>query len=333
MLFFCIANIKTLIILTSFTITSLVMSVLLLIIGLAILVKWADIFIDWASGIAKKLWISPLIIGLTIVAFWTSAPELFINAQSALHNHTDLALWNILWSNISNILLICWLAAALTWLQMDKIIQQNFAISLGFGVLIWILSLNSWSSVWVIWWIVLIIAMCTYMYYMFHTSRQQDILPPEDSIYPIWQLSIMITWGLLALIFGSDMVVEHAVNIAKSIWMSERVIWLTVIALWTSLPELMTTIVSIRKGQWELWVGNIVWSNIFNIGMIWAITGIIHPMVFQQQTYFDLFVFLWATILVLVLLFTWKKYRITKPQWAVFIILYITYIAYSIVQG
>lgn len=317
----------------SFTLTCLVMSVLLLITGLAILVKWADVFIDGASGIAKRLWISPLIVWLTIVAFGTSAPELFINAQSALQQHTDLALWNILWSNISNILLICWLAAALGWLHMDKIIQQNFAISLGFWVLIWILSLNSWSSLWVVGWIVLIVAMWFYMYYMFRTSKQQDILPPEKSKHPLRLLSFMILWGLVALIFWSDMVVEHAVNIAKILWMSERVIWLTVIALWTSLPELMTTIVSIRKWQWELWVGNIVWSNIFNIGMIWAITGIIHPMVFQQQTYFDLFVFLWATILVLILLFTWKRFRITKPQWAVFVILYIAYIAYSIIQG
>ncbi len=308
------------------------MSVLLLIIGFAILVKWADVFIDWASGIAKKLWVTPLIIGLTIVAFGTSAPELFINVQSALHQHTDLALWNILWSNISNILLVCWLAAALGWLHMDKIIQQNFAISLSFGVLLWILSLNSWSSVWVIGWIILIVAMGFYMYYMFHTSKQQDILPPEKTKYLSWQLILMMLLWLVGLIFWSDMVVENAVNIAKNIWMSERVIGLTVIALWTSLPELMTTIVSIRKGQWELWVGNIVWSNIFNIGIIWAITWIIHPMVFQQQTYFDLFVFLWATVLVLILLFTWKKFRITKPQWRVFVSLYIVYIVYSIIQ-
>ncbi len=309
------------------------MNIVLLLVGLAILVKWADFFVDWASGLAKRIGLPPFIIGLTVVALGTSAPELFVNLQSAINWHTELAIWNILGSNIANILFICGVCALIWWVQMDKIIHQNFAISLLFGVLLWIVSLTAGGTIGVIWGVVLLIATTAYLYYMFKTSEKQDILEAESTGYPYRKLILMVAWWLTALILGSNMAVKGAVSIAGLIWLSERIIGLTIIAIGTSLPELITTVVSIRKGQWEMWIGNIVWSNILNIGLIGGITALIHPVIFYKSTYLDLFVYLWVTILVLILLFIGKKYKITKVRWWLFLLLYIIYVAYIIIQG
>ena len=309
------------------------MSIVLLLIGLLILIKWADFFIDGSSGIARKAWLSPFIIGLTIVSLGTSAPELFINIQSALDAHTQLALWNILGSNISNILLVCGISAAIRWLQMSKIIHQNFSISLIFGILLGIISLASGWTIGIIGGIILLIASGIYMYYMLRTIRQQEVLSPDPLKHPHRLLILMIVWWLLVMILGSSMVVDNAVIIAQKIWLSERIIWLTVVAIGTSLPELITALMAVRKWEWEIGVGNIVGSNILNIGIIGWLTAILHPITFLRPNYFDLFVFLWATVLVLVLLFVGRRYKITRLQWGLFLLLYAVYIGYVVVMG
>ncbi len=305
---------------------------ILFLVWLALLIKWADFFVDWASGIARKLWISPLLTGLTIVAMGTSAPELFININAALQGHTDLAMGNIIGSNISNIMLIGWIGALCWWMFLNKIIIKNFFISLSFALLLWVVSFE-WvagtSGIWYIGWAVCLLARVWYMYYMIYTKEVQEPEIVDTKVRSIWLLSGMILAWLLWLFYGSEMVIASALNIGSVFWIPERIMGLVVVAIGTSLPELVTTIVAVRKWQCALWIGNIVGSNIFNIWLIGWLTAIIHPITFSSQVYTDLWFLFLATILFILLAYMQPRYKITLLQWVLLIVCYISYVAYS----
>ncbi len=311
------------------------MSYVLFLFWLALLIKWADFFVDWASGIARKLWVSPLLTGLTIVAMGTSAPELFININAALQWHTDLAMGNIVGSNISNIMLIGWIGALCWWMFLDKVIIKNFYISLSFAILLWLVSFE-WVSgvagIWYIGWVICLLARVCYMYYMVRTKEVQDPEITDTKVRSIPLLLWMILVWLLWLFYGSDMVIVNVLSMGAAFWISERIMGLVVVAIGTSLPELVTTIIAVRKWQCALGIGNVVGSNIFNIGLIGWLTAIVHPVVFSPQTYRDLRALLLFTVLFIGLSYIQPRYKITPLQWVLLIIVYIMYIAYSILS-
>lgn len=308
---------------------------ILLLLWLTMLIKWADLFVDGASWIAKKLWLSPLLIGLTIVAMGTSAPELFVNINAALGSHTDLAMGNIIGSNISNIMLIGWIWALCGWMLLDKITLRNFVISLAFVLLLGLVSLvpiNDVRSVSYMGWILCLLARWWYMYYMIRTREKQDIDEVDIHKHATWVLGVFMVLWLLWLFYGSDMVITNALLIGSKLWISERIMGLVVVAIGTSLPELVTTVVAVRKWQCSLWIGNIIGSNIFNIWLIGWLTAIIHPITFSPGAYVDLLVLLSATLLFICLAYLQPRYKITRLQWCLLIVCYILYVTYSILS-
>ena len=313
----------------------MIVSILLLFLWFVLLLKWSDIFIDWASAIAKKFKLSPMFIGLTIVAFGTSAPELFVNIQSALHWHTELALGNILWSNIANIALILWIGIIVWAFAIAKKINKDILISLIFSLCFLALLIIWWSNISRSWsiliWLLLLSAFWFYFWYTYR-HRTAELQIEEATIsHKFWLLLLMIVWGLVIIVLGGELVVNNAVKLAEYFGISARVIWLTIVSVGTSLPELMTTVVSLKKWYHEIGVGNIIGSNIFNIWLIGWITSLVSPIVFERSAYYD-FVILFLISLLLWWFVYYNKSKMKHRQWLVLFVIYIVYVVSLIVM-
>lgn len=310
----------------------------LLLIGFALLIKWADLLIDGASSIAKKLKISDLVIWLTIVAFGTSAPELVINVISSISGSNGIVIGNIFWSNLSNILLILWTGAIIEPLSVKK---QTAIKDVPFGLL----------SLLVLWFmlndfliepsvtqsilsrtdgLVLLGLFIVFLYYTFEMAfkyRKEDNEKEKTTkIMPTWKSILFFLLGLGGLIFGWDMVVNNAVKIATNRWWSEKLIGLTIVAIWTSLPELVTTIVAVAKKSVNIAIWWVIWSNIFNLLFVLATSAVISPIVFDMSSNIDLAVNIVASFLLFVFLFNGKKYELKRREGIIFLLLYFGYI-------
>ena len=269
------------------------LSIILLVVGFILLIKGADFFVDGAVSIANNLKIPKVLIGLTIVAFGTSAPELAVSIQALASGSTDMVLGNVIGSNIINVLLILGLAAVIRPIRIrNNTIKKEIPITILISTLLVVLFLDIQLKSGEVNQITrgdglaILLFFAIFLYYLINMaikSRDKNVVEkPRFKIFP----SIIITvLGLAGIIGGSDLVVNSATNIASTIGISERIISLTVIALGTSLPELVTTIVSAKKGETDLVIGNILGSNIFNICMVLgipvAIFGTVTPGSFQ----------------------------------------------------
>ena len=269
-------------------------SIGLLVLGFILLIKGADFFVDGASSTAMCFNISKMLVGLTIVAFGTSAPELAVSINSLAHHSTDMLLGNVIGSNIMNILLILGVAAVIRPINIkNNTVKKELPLTMLISTILVVLFLdvklgdglmNSISRADAI---VILLFFTIFLYYLISLSKNK--IDEKDEEKPKFNLFIslfLVALGLTGIIFGSDMVVNNATNIAKILGLSERIIALTIIAFGTSLPELVTTIVSSRKGEQDLLVGNIIGSNIFNIcivlGIPVAIFGSVTPGSFQM---------------------------------------------------
>jgi len=274
----------------------MIINILLLILGFVILIKGADFFVDSATSLAGHLKLPKILVGLTIVAFGTSAPELAI-ALNALANHsTDLLLGNVIGSNIMNVLLILGIAAVIHPINIrNNTVKKELPLTMLISTLLAVLFLDNKlgnglvNSITRADALVILLFFTIFLYYsinMAKKKREEDYDEPDEKPkYGVFLAIILFIVGLAGIIIGSDLVVECAQDIATSLKVSQRVISLTVIALGTSLPELTTTIVSSKKGEQDLLVGNIIGSNIFNIcivlGIPVAIYGTLTPGSFQ----------------------------------------------------
>ena len=269
-----------------------VKSILFMVIGFTILIKGADFFVDGASGIAEKFHIPQIIIGLTIVAFGTSAPEAAISISAAFAGTTGIAIGNILGSNLLNILIILGLSACIVPLHIGKSsikfdIPFNLFITLVlvlFGVIFG--ELNIFSGV--IFWVLMI----AFLIHLFRAAKnemqEKDTEEPPKKQKHIFLLCLYIVGGIIAIIFGSDLAVDNATVIASDILhIDDRLIGLTIIALGTSLPELMTSVTAARKGNADIAVGNILGSNIFNILFVLGTVSLIAPVTFSMSFVID----------------------------------------------
>jgi len=264
-----------------------------LIIGFILLIKGADFFVDGSSSTAQNFKVSKMLIGLTIIAFGTSAPEFAISMQALREGSTDMVLGNVIGSCIMNILLILGIAAVIRPINIQtntvkKELPLTMLISTLLSVLFLDISLGSGNSNEITRSdaVVILLFFTIFLYYLINLARKKKELNEEEK--PLLSLPkslIYIAIGLVGIIFGSNLVVDNATEIAYELGLSERVVALTIIAFGTSLPELMTTIVSSRKGEQDLLIGNIIGSNIFNIcivlGIPVAIYGTITPSSFQ----------------------------------------------------
>ena len=312
-----------------------------LILGFILLIKGADLFVDGASSTAGNFKISKILIGLTIVAFGTSAPEFAVSMNSLANHSTDLLLGNVIGSNIMNILLILGVAAVIHPINIrNNTVKKELPLTMLISTILAVLFLdtklgnstrNAISRADAI---VVLLFFTIFLYYLLSQARkkrEEDYdEPDEQPKYPLLKSIILVIIGLLGIIFGSDIVVDCAQSIATRIGVSERIIALTVIAFGTSLPELMTTIIASKKGEQDLLIGNIIGSNIFNICMVLgipiAIYGTVTPGSFQL---IDIYTLVLSSIALFIFAETSRK--ITKLEGVLLLMFFTIYYTLVIV--
>lgn len=314
----------------------MVLNIVFLVIGFVILIKGADFFVDGASGVAGNFKVPKMLIGLTIVAFGTSAPELAVSIKSIIAGSGDMVLGNVIGSNILNILLILGVSAMFNplivknntvrkELPITLMITAAFAVLLSDSVFAKDVS-NSFPRGDGI---VLILFFGVFMYYLISMSKKKVDNDAEQE-YPTMKKSIVLTiLGLVGIVLGSNFVVDSATGLAKIIGISERMISLTVVALGTSLPELVTSITATRKGECDIAIGNVVGSNIFNIGMVVGVpVALLGGITNINFSYVDILVMLISALVLFI--FSFNNNKISKKEGLAFIIAFIVYYSYVI---
>ena len=301
----------------------------LLVIGFAMLVKGADWFVDGASGIAIKFKIPQLVIGLTIVAMGTSAPEAAVSISAALGGSADITIGNIVGSNILNVLIILGLSAVITPLAVAKsTVRVDIPVVLIASLLL-LLGLDGVLSIWE--GLLLLVVFLLYMAYLFIvTLKQKNQEPDEVKELPIWKALVFTVIGLVFIVWGSNVPVNAATALATMWGMSPRFIGLTIVALGTSLPELFTSVIAAKKGNADIAIGNIVGSNIFNILFVVGISALIIPVPFQSKFLFDTIVAIASIVLLWLCCFKDKKLH----RWAgwLFLLCYAAYFTVLVLQ-
>ncbi len=317
----------------------------LFIIGFITLIKGADLLVDGSSSVARRLGVSSMVIGLTIVAFGTSVPELVVNILASMEGSNEIAIGNVLGSNIANILLILGISAIFCPLIVKKdTVWKEIPFAL-LAVFVLALMSNdaffdgaSSSNLTKIDGLVLISFFVVFLYYIFGLVKRdsQETLPDSvanDTEYSFTRSSAMIIFGIGGLVVGGKWIVDGAISFASGMGVSEALIGLTIVAIGTSLPELATSVVAARKKNVDIAVGNIVGSNIFNIFWILGLSSIIRPIPFPSNLTLDLFVVIAATLLLFITLFVGEKHTIARRDGIIFVLAYLTYIVYLIIRG
>lgn len=316
---------------------------ILFVIGLAFLIKGADWLVDGASAVAKRFNVSDLIIGLTIVSFGTSAPELFVNVYASYVGNTDITIGNILGSNIANILLILGVSSVIYPLAVQKnTTWKEIPFSLLAAVLVGIMATDVYldktnsNSITRTDGLSLLAFFIIFMYYIFETSKKEQQEKKDDEEIneqehmPLLKSIGLILIGLTGLSLGGKWIVDGAVSIATSLGVSQSLIGLTIVAIGTSLPELATSAIAAYKKNADIAVGNVVGSNIFNIFWILGISSIINNIPFQEKNFVDVGMTIFASLLLFVFMFIGKKHILQRWQGVLFLLLYTAYIIYLV---
>lgn len=317
----------------------------LFVVGFVFLIKGADFFIAGAASLAKRLKMSNLLIGLTVIALGTSLPELLINLFAANTGSMDIALGNILGSNLSNTLLILGIIAVLVPLNVhQQVVWREIPFIFMSSIVLFLLANDSmiegnfYSSLTRIDGLILLCFFVMFIYYMVLSSKTSRIHIEEEKVDVKTKnssaIAALIIAGMLGLYLGGKWIVEGSVEIAEALGISEFIISATVIALGSSLPELVTTIIAATKHDVDMAVGNILGSNIYNIFMVLGITSVTSPMLIESRYNFDITYLLVATFLLFAFMFTGKRrHTLEKGEGISFIGLYLLYIVLIIVRG
>ena len=308
----------------------LLLQVFLLILGFAMLVKGADWFVDGAAGIAVKFGIPQLVVGLTIVAMGTSAPEAAVSITGAMNGAADIAVGNVLGSNILNILIILGLTGFITNVAIQKsTLMMEMPFMMVITVVFAVLGLNDGNvgfTEGIILWALFLIYL-GYLFVLAKKGNQDEEEKQEER--PIWKLILLGVIGGTIVVWGADITVGAATAIAKAVGLSERFIGLTIVALGTSLPELVTSVTAAKKGNSDIAIGNIVGSNIFNILFVIGTSALIVPVIYEATFLVDAIVALAAGVVLWIA--TIRKKMLTRP-WAITMLIgYAIYLAYLLV--
>lgn len=312
----------------------LLWNVLLLLVGFVLLIKGADFFVDGAVQIAERFRIPQIVIGLTIVAFGTSAPEAAISIVAGVKGSADLSVGNVLGSNIMNILLILGLAACIRTLKVQKnTVRYEMPFLIGISVLLAVmgyveqeLTLSSGLILWGVF--------CCFLGYLIAQAKKgrnetQEETGAEKKSIPV--ILLMTGGGLAAVVLGSDITVDNASAIAKAMGMTERLIGLTIVAFGTSLPELITSVTAARKGNVDIAVGNIIGSNIFNILFVLGTTALVTTVPYGRNFLLDGIIGIAAAAFLM--LATVRKKELRKWAGALMLLAYAAYFANLLMQG
>ena len=319
----------------------MILSFALLIAGFILLVKGADFFVDGSSSIAKLLKIPSIVIGLTIVAFGTSAPEAAVSIIAGIQKSNDIAVGNVIGSNMFNLLVVLGVSAAIKPVHIkEQIIKKDYPFMLIASALLSIMSYDvllggsenmiSRGDA-----LILLIFMGIFLYSVISSalrSRKENIAGGEDDIpsYGIGKSLLFTIGGLAGIIIGGQFVVDSASDIAIRFGMSQTLVGLTIVAVGTSLPELVTSVVAARKGESDIAIGNVVGSNIFNILFVLAASAVISPMNINAQCLFDLLVLMAVTVVAYI--FCATKKSVNRIEGIVLVLLYAAYLTYAIVR-
>jgi len=299
--------------------------------GFLILTFGAEALVRGASAIALRLGIAPLVIGLTIVAFGTSAPELAVSLKSALAGKSGIALGNVIGSNIANIGLILAITALIRPIQVQsQMVRRDIPIMIVASLLFWGLLLDGGLSFWD--GALLTTLLFGYLGFSYISSKNSGKSEDIDDRpqHPLLSVLLIII-GIAMLVGGGILFVDGAVALAKALGIGEVIIGLTIVAIGTSMPELVTSVVAARKGESDIAIGNIVGSNLFNILGILGITALIHPIAAGGVQNFDLMVMLILALLVLP--FAWSGFRIGRREGGILLTGYASYIGYLVAQA
>ena len=315
--------------------------VILLTIGLIILLGGAEGMVRGSASLARRFGIPPLVIGLTIVAFGTSTPELLVNIYSAFNGSADLAIGNIIGSNIVNILLILGLSAAIAPLSVKRSTTWKEIPFALLGVLLVFVMGNdarfdsaSFNGLTRTDGLAFLGFFAIFLYYIVELAKSEPT--KEDNNIPTYSptnSTIFVIAGIAGLFWGGQLFVDNAVILARLAGLSESLIGLTIVAIGTSLPELATSITASLRGHNDIAIGNVVGSNIFNVFWVLGLTSTILPLSFNISANVDLIVAIGATSLLFLTMFIGKKHKLEHWQGVLFILLYIAYLSYLIVRG
>ncbi len=316
------------------------MSILLLIVGLLLLVKGADFFVDGSSSIAKRFNIPSMVIGLTLVAFGTSAPELAVSVSGSLNKANGIVFGNVVGSNIVNMLFILGISAFITPIRIKlKTIFNEMPFAILTTVALMLMSMDglingdsqsliSRAEGWI-----LILFFLIYLYSMVEIAILGKEEYPDGEIIsrPLGKSILFTIGGLVAIVFGADLVVKGAIDIAKWLGLSETLIGLTIVAIGTSLPELITSVVAARKGENEIAIGNIIGSNIFNVLFIMGVSSIVFPVQVAPENYADLWILFASMVIVVPLMYTGK--RLARGEGIIMMLLYVVYTVFIVTRA
>ncbi len=298
-----------------------------IVIGIFVVLKGADFLTDGAVSLAQRAGIPEMVIGLTVVALGTSMPELFVSLTSAIQGTTDLAVANVVGSNIFNVLLIAGTAAAVAPMTISKgTVRRDIPVAVGASLILLLFGvygeINRWAGA------LFVILLIAYMIYAVKTVSADDESDVEDKKLTVLGAIIRLVGGLACLVFGSNAFVGAATDVAASLGVSEAVIGLTIVAGGTSLPELATSVVAARKGQSAIAMGNVIGSCVYNILLIIGMTGMISPMVIDKITPFDFGMMMLS--IVLLWLFSFTKYEVERWEGFAMLILFAGYMVYLV---
>lgn len=305
----------------------MILQVFLLAAGFLFLVKGADWFVAGAAGIAKKMRISQLIIGLTIVAMGTSMPEAAVSITAALDKNAGIAVGNVVGSNILNILIILGITSIITNVAIQSsTLKYEIPFMIGITIILMLFGITGSKITFIegCIFLILFIAFLVYLFVMSQKGDVQDETVIKDN--PVWKCLLLIIIGIILIIKGSDFAVSGATEIARYFGISERFIGLTIVALGTSLPELVTSVTAAKQGNAGIAIGNIVGSNIFNILFILGATAVICPVPFESKFIVDTGITILSAVLLLI--GTLKHKELRRPFGIVMLLCYAAYFIY-----
>lgn len=305
----------------------MIWNLILVIAGFVLLVKGADFFVDGAASVATKFGIPQIVVGLTIVAMGTSAPEAAVSIGSALKGSNGISIGNVLGSNIFNILIVLGVTACICTLHVKKsVVRIDLPVMIGVSILLLVLGmvkpeLNYITGI--IFWAILIVYI---IYLIIYAKKSNETEEEEYKILSPLKIVLYILGGLAAIVLGSDVAVDGATAIAKLLGVSDRIIGLTIVAFGTSLPELMTSITAARKGNADLAVGNVVGSNLFNILFVLGTTCLIQTVTYSASFLFDGIIGVVAAVLLWILVF--RKGELKRFGGVLMLFIYAGYLTY-----
>lgn len=316
------------------------MSFLILIIGFVLLIKGADVFVEGASSIAKKFNVPSMIIGLTIVAMGTSAPEAAVSITSSLAGQNDMSVANVVGSNFFNILVVLGVSSIIAKLPVQKdTIKKDTPFLILISALLLVFGINLKVGR-----VEGLVFLAFFAYFLINTIKSAKNASVNDScesgetaiaIETATEISMPKTIlisivGIVGIVVGGDMVVDAATSIATSFGMSANLVGLTIVAVGTSLPEFVTSVVAIKKGETEIAIGNVIGSNIFNILLVLGLAALINPISMSMFAFIDIIFMVLITVLLYV--FMKKKSSLVKSQGIILVVIYIAYMAYTIIR-